>query len=159
MSSISSSARSISPFSNFSSDWCTAVTISSSCKIASASRRTLVLLCFSLTTFRPSIAISLSSLARSRRNLCIRTTDSSASSCNSRSEPRAEKNDFEAVDIEEIKCTSTVSIYQESFSCSMAFVANDFRPEGVAFGSRMISECSETISNVRGFSRWKSSSP
>jgi hypothetical protein len=78
--------------------------------------------------------------------------------CNSLREPRAEKNDFEAVDIELIRWTSTVSIYQDNFSCRIALEARDFLPLGAKEGSRTISECSDTISKVLGFSRWKSSS-
>ena len=62
-----------------------------------------------------------------------------------------------------------MSMYQESFSCKIAFVASAFL--GVPFakmsaflssdvgcGVRIISDLSLTISKVRGFSSWKFSS-
>lgn len=68
-----------------------------------------------------------------------------------------------------IKWTSMVSMYHDSFSCNIAFVASAFRgtvavpslevfsESGMSFGGTT-SDRSLTTSNVRGFSRWKSSS-
>lgn len=61
-----------------------------------------------------------------------------------------------------------MSIYHDSFSCKIAFVARAFRGAGVlpldplvsgVLGiGRTTSESSLTTSNVRGFSKWKFSS-
>src|ERR1700742_436650 len=66
---------------------------------------------------------------------------------------------------------STVSRYQDNFSCRIAFVARAFlgvtgapfaEPfmafDSSLWGVRITSERSVTTSNIRGFSRWKDSS-
>ena len=72
------------------------------------------------------------------------------------------------MEIADIRCTSTVSMYQDSFSCRIAFVARAFLPGCgasdiplalftssvlVVLAGRTTSDRSLTISKVLGFSR------
>ena len=75
------------------------------------------------------------------------------------------KKVVEAKEMELIRCTSTVSMYHESFSWRIAFVARAFLgaqafPK-LAFSIEVggvTSDRSLTTSKVLGFSRWKFSS-
>ena len=99
------------------------------------------------------------------------STESVASECSSFSDPRAAKKDVDAEAIDAIRCTSTVSMYHDSFSCRIALVCKAFRagagwcfivpfdpasPDSGSLGST--SDFSETTSKILGFSSSKFSS-
>lgn len=167
--SIASRALSTSPPSTNVSHLPTASTIDFSWRTASPSCFRFSLLLRLLTISKPPRAISLSRASNSSRNCLILATESAASEWSSRNEPRAAKNEEDAVEMAEMRCTSIVSMYHDNFSCKMAFVARAFlgpiavpleflRSSGAPGAGRITSERSLTMSNVRGFSRWKSSS-
>ena len=76
----------------------------------------------------------------------------------------AEKNVLEAFEISWIKCNSTVSIYQDNFSCKIRLLASTLCL-GICCccwspwsSGRISDDFSLTRSNMRGLSSWKSAS-